>query len=141
MHEPDEFRQAHRVIAGLMLATLIALALAQVARADQSDLKVVSLTAATSTAVAPANTARKFLRICNPGANPAACTTLATATATNGEPIPAAGCLVFEQPALAIMARRCLSTSGTTLTYSEVTRDAKLSAPTPTPTAAPTPTP
>ncbi len=141
MLDPQDFRPAHRVIAGLMLATLIALAIVQVARADQSDLKVVSLTAATSTAVVPYNSARKFLRISNPGTNPAACTTLGTATATNGDPIPAGGSIVFDQQSLAIMARSCFSTSGTTLVYSEVTRDAKLSAPTPTATAAPTPTP
>lgn len=141
MLDPEEFRTVHRVVAALMHATLIALAVVQVARADQSDLKVVSLTAATSTAVVPANAARKFLRISNPGTNPAACTTLGTASATNGDPIPAGGSLVFEQQSLAIMARRCFSTSGTTLVYSEVTRDTKLSAPTPTATAAPTPTP
>lgn len=126
-----------RLIVAIVLVALIA----GVARAEQSDLKVATLNAATSTAVVPYNSARSFLRISNPGSNPAACTTLGTASATNGEPIPAGGALVYDRQSLASMARRCFSTSGTTLVWSEATRDTKLSAPTPTATPAPTPTP
>lgn len=124
-----------------LIAALLAVLLAGIVHADQSNLKPVTLNAATSTAVMPFNQARRSLRISNPGANPAACTTLATATATNGDPIPAGGSIVYEEAAYAIMPRNCFSTAGTTLVASEATRDGELSSPSPTPIPTPTPAP
>ncbi|MBY0274744.1 hypothetical protein K2Z84_05360 [Candidatus Binatia bacterium] len=136
---------------GLRKFVLVLLALAVAlyvgtgdALAVKADLKTgTSLSSATSTAVVPANSRRIKLTILNLAAtNPMTCTTLGTATATNGFVIPASGSKVFDTKAEAKRAFKCFSTSGTTAGYDEVVDDDfALTAPTPTPIATPTPTP
>lgn len=124
----------------LLVAALCSSAFAQ---AEQSDMKVgVSVTSSSATLV-PANSRRNYLAICNLAAtNPMTCTTIGTATATNGYVIAASTCKIFDRKALAKRKFQCISASGTTGGYDEVVdTGGPLTAPTPTPIVTPTPTP
>lgn len=143
MHDPEEFRPAHRVIAALMLATLLVLAIAQVARADV-DMKTCSVSGTSSTCVV-ANGARMSLELRNVGAaQPAYCSTICPATTSNSFVLPVSGANPWKEIGNELAGSKicCItSTSTTTVVWREQTRKGQLSAPTPTATAAPTPTP
>ncbi len=139
----QEFRPTHRLVALLMLLTLLGIAFAQAALADV-DMKTCNVTATSSTCVAT-NGARQQLELRNVGASqPAYCSTICPATTSNSFVLPVSGANPWREIGNELAGAKicCITaTSTTTVVWREQTRKGQLTAPTPTPIATPTPTP
>lgn len=127
------------MIARLLVAALLLLA-PELALARSFT---VGLSAATSTQVLDDQGNRSWVRVTNVGTtNPATCTRITPATATNGTVLAAnanatTSVVVYGPETTPGVPLYCFSTSGTTL-YIETIGD---HGPTPVPTASPTPSP